>query len=432
MPKRRWPTEDELNRCLTLAAEWIARNRLAGTSAWPVSAGVDEPSVWGGTVDAVLALEALRDLGGEVADSVGNPHLERTQAWLRDRQNDDGSFPSTEFAYSGAEPTAWALIALHKTTNGRSDEVVEKALRFLETCVDRRDGSVSSTPSHFELPRTMPTAVALWAFSLWDHQPVLRGKMVTYLLRCQDNDSHGWGVTSSARPNPATTGQVIVALRAASVPPQRFRLATEYLVKRQRVTGRWPSSIDEWHTPPDQDALQPVHKCLNSGSVWCLLALSRSHDHRARAACLRAVRYLLDSQTTTGSGSDEGSWLTSDDGSQRHVWLTAQIVVAIAAWQSGLPRIGLRRDGMRLVNSVLALVDLVLARATQIALFGVVLAVIALNLGPTEANLFERVVGDWAAFRQGLLTSGLSTAIIGAISWGVRGVRNWRARLRQG
>jgi hypothetical protein len=431
MPRRRWPTESELNERLSLAAAWLLRHRITGRQIWPVSAGGDEASLWGGTVDAVCAVAALRRCGRQIAAVLDDVDLGATKRWITTQQNKDGSFSSGEFAFAGAEPTAWALIALYEIAPGTRSREIDRGLAYLETCVDTGDGSVASTPSG-ELPRTMPSALTLWAFALWRHRDDLQDKIVSYLLRCQDNASHGWGVTSAARPNPATTAQVLVAFQAARVPAEAFQLAVEYVVDQQRDSGRWPNSLDEWHTAYDRTALQVTNKCANSGTAWCLLALARLEDHRSRTACLRAVDFLLNTdQTVSGPNLVRGSWALWDDGAHRHVWLTGQVVVAIAAWRGALPPRGLRREGMRLTNWLLSVVDFLVNRAPLISTLGVIGAVVALTIDTSDAGLRDRLVGDGVTFRQSLLTSGLGTAMLGAISWVFRGARNWRARARE-
>jgi len=430
MRRRRWPTEVELNESLTLAAAWLKRHQVAGQPKWPVSASSEEASMWGGTVDAVCAIAALRRCGRRIASVIDDVDLGATKLWIKTQQFKDGSFNAGEFAYAGVEPTAWALIALHTIAPDSKDREVERGLAYLESCIDLRDGSVASTPGG-ELPRAMPSALALWAFALWRHREDLRDEIVSYLLQCQDNASRGWGVTSSARPNPATTAQVIVAFQAACVPPEEFELAVAYVVEQQRDSGRWPNSLDEWHTPHSRTTLQLTNKCANSGTAWCLLALAQLEDHRSRTACLRAVQFLIADQTATGPSLVRGSWALWDDGAHRHVWLTGQIIIAIAAWRSALPPRGVRLERMRLTNWLLTVVDVFVGRAPLISMLGVLSAVVALTIDTADTELRDQLVGNGVTFRQSLLTSGLATAMLGAVSWIYRGARNWRASRRE-
>jgi len=430
MSNRQWPGEAELNTSLRLAAEWLQHHRIPGQPIWPVSAGDEHASVWGGTVDAVCAITALRRCDRRMAASLDDVDLADTKRWITTQQNKDGSFRSGEFAYAGAESTTWALIALHTIAPNTKDGEVQRGLKYLESCIDPRDGSVAST-SDRDLPRTMPSALTLWAFALWGHRKDLQKAIVRYLLRGQDNASHGWGVNSSARPNPATTAQVLVAFQAADEPAESYELAVEYLIKQQRDSGRWPNSLDEWNTPESRTTPQYTNKCVNSGTAWALLALAKLQDHQSVRACRRAVRFLLDDQTTSEPGLDNGSWALWDDGAQRHVWLTAQIVVAVVAWREALPSRGLRQDGVRLRTFLLTIVDFLLNRAPLISTLGVIGAVLALSIDTDEAGLRDRLVGDGVTFRQSLLTSGLGAALLGAISWVFRGARNWRSRRRK-
>lgn len=428
MRGRHWIAESEINTGLGLAAEWIERHRVPGRHAWPVSADGHEASLWGGTAEAVRAVAALRDRGPHVAAALDEVDLHAAARWIEGRQNRDGSFNSGEFGFAGAEPTAWALIALHQTPAKRNGRAIASGLEYLESCVDIHGGAVFSTPGGGEMPRTLPSALTLWAFALWRHRKDLREKIIAYLLQCQDNGSHGWGVTSSARPNPATTAQVLVAFHAAEVPLEQYELAVGYLVGQQRDNGRWPNSVDEWHTPHDRNSVQLTHKCANSGTAWCLLALAPLGDHRSRSACHRAVRHLLKDQSTTES---RGSWALWDDGAQRHVWLTCQIVVALAAWHKGLPKRGIRREGMRLTTAFHRTLEAVVNRAPLVSTLGVIGAVVALSIDTGDSGLQERLIGDGTAFRRSLLSSGLTAAALGALSWIYRGLRDRRARRRR-
>jgi hypothetical protein len=430
MWQRRWPTEAELNESLSLAAAWLKRHQLTGSPTWPVSPGSAAASLWGGTVDAVCAITALRRCGPRMATAFDDVDLGATRRWIKSQQLKDGSYNAGEFAYAGVEPTAWALIALHSITPGSKDREVENGLAYLESCIDPRDGSVASTPQG-ELPRAMPSALTLWAFALWRHREDLRENIVSYLQQCQDDASHGWGVSSSARPNPATTAQVLVAFQAAGVPPEEFELAVAYLVELQRDSGWWPNSLDEWHTPPTRTTLQLVNKCANSGTAWALLALAPLTDHRSRTACLRAVRFLLRGQETVGPNVVRGSWTISDDHAHRHVWLTGQTMVAIAAWRCALPPRGVRLERMRLTTWLLTCVDFIVARAPLISMLGVLGAVVALTIDTADAGMRDRLVGDSVTFRQSLLTSGLGAAMLGAVTWVYRVARDWRAGRRR-
>ncbi|WP_026928533.1 prenyltransferase/squalene oxidase repeat-containing protein [Glycomyces tenuis] len=424
MLKKHWPTESEINTGLEQAAEWIERHRVDGRHAWPISAGGHQASLWGGTVEAVRAVAALRDCGPRVASALDDVDLHAAAQWIKSRQNRDGSFNSDEFGFAGAEPTAWALIALHETAAKRDSRAVTAALHYLESCVDRHKGSVSSTPDDDELPRTLPSALTLWAFALWRHRKDLRDKIITYLMQCQDNESHGWGVTGVASPNAATTAQVLVAFHAAGVAFDQFRPAVRYLIGKQHDEGWWPNSIDEWHTPHDRASVQLTHKCVNSGTAWCLLALAPLEDRDSRSACLRAVRHLLGKQShAAGTG---GSWALWDDNARRHVWLTCQIVVALVAWHDGLPKQGIHRKGLR--NALHRGLDALLNRAPLISALGVLGTVTALSIDTADPAFRERLIGDGTSFRQNLLTSGLTTAAVGAVSWFCRGLRDWRSR----
>lgn len=281
----------------------------------------EDPTEWGGTLDGIRALIAM-------GESPNSPMLTGAMKWLKSRQNSDGGFPAREMRYSPAEATAWVLIALADMGwNSANDAEIRKAIGYLDRCVDA-DGGAATTPRDLTNPRTLPTALVLWALARQgDDQENLRDKMITRLKRMQEPESKGWGIGVGATPNAATTAQVLHALRVAGVPEDVdwIRDGMGYLLEHQNEDGSWQNSYDEWFTV-DLDGVPS--RCVHYGTGWALLALTDfPDDPRCRQAAELAVRHL------TGRQRPSGAWLFEDYDPRELVWCTSQVVVALKKWQ---------------------------------------------------------------------------------------------------
>jgi prenyltransferase beta subunit len=310
-----------LDSCLEAAKVWLQRTYLhisPTVGGWAMSSERTELTVWGGTVDGIRALTAL-----------GTPPTVRDLRigieWVKSQQDLTGGFNSCEIEYIAAESTAWTLLMLGELGfDTDTDKVAEAALNFLRRCVGPT-GGVSTTPGDFSEARTMPTALTLWAFSLHSKTDADKGRLIDWLRNTQDADSHGWGVSLGAIPNATTTAQVLHALCVAGVPPELdwMRYAADYIVDRQEHDGSWINGYEEWFT-----VAKPRNpcRCLNYGPAWGLLAIAHFRHSEARAACLRAVRYLAEQQ-------HEGSWRYDINHPVRYVWCVSQCVLALKAWR---------------------------------------------------------------------------------------------------
>lgn len=308
---------------------YLPRSRGETVSAgWPQSPGKLELTVWGGTLDGIRALRLQN------RDQPLEPRLRDALDWIRTQQVDCGGFDSCEIPYPAAETTAWMILMFGELSLDPSDPTVERAISYLLDCV-APSGGVTTTPTDREDQRVMPMALALWAFSKYREDLRRRGfefvmsDIVERLKLIQDPESRGWGVSHGAVPNTATTAQVITALCASGVSPDEEYLqrATAFIVGRQEADGGWPNSYDESFS--DSNPRRP-YRCLNHTTSWALLALMNSVDHNAaaRRACRAAARYLVERQTS------DGGWLFEEYEDTKHVWLTAQIVIALNAWRS--------------------------------------------------------------------------------------------------
>ncbi|GIE18101.1 hypothetical protein Ahu01nite_012030 [Winogradskya humida] len=329
-----------------LWSSYIPEPRGGAGAGWPQFPGTTELTVWGGTVDGIRA-QYLEHTGRPL-----NDRLRDALIWVRTQQVESGGFDSCEVEYPSAEATAWALVAFGELGLDGSDPTVKGALTYLLDCV-APGGGVMTTPADIQDQRTMPTALALWAFAKYRESLRRRGeegvieKIVEHLKLAQDPDSRAWGVSHGAVPNVATTAQVVFALCEAGVSPREdvVRGATAFIISRQSDNGSWPNSYDEWFTVGSPRRPQ---RCLNYSAWRALLALMHSagHDPAARRACRQAVRHLVDMQ------SADGAWRFEDYESNRHVWLTAQIVVALHSWRRTWAQHDSRSPGRQLSETL--------------------------------------------------------------------------------
>ncbi|GIG71296.1 prenyltransferase/squalene oxidase repeat-containing protein [Phytomonospora endophytica] len=417
--RKRRPHAREIDECLALAATWLGDAYLTGERAWPAKSGQAHPSVWGGTTDALRALIALADHHRPRPPYLPDIDVADVAEWLRARQEPSGAFASIGTPYAGAESTALVLIALCEQTRKHPDDAVRRALAFLESCIDD-GGGVATTPRDRTEPRVLPTALTLWAFAVWDHDEATRKRLINHLFSCQDGTTWGWGVNSRARPNAATTAQVIIALRGARYPEAKYTHAIDFLLGQQLPDGSWINNLEEWVASPSNS----VNYCFNDGTAWALTALTGVDGRRARAACASAARHILDTQTKQGEGggADAGSWLYDAYSTNRYVWLTAQNIIALHTWAGGLPSVSLDTAA----NARFKAVRWLLKNAQNVVLFGLLLYVLSPDLAPLLTPVLSKVHIGWSSVRDNLISTGLWTAGAGCALWLWRALRGDR------
>ncbi|MCA2220282.1 prenyltransferase/squalene oxidase repeat-containing protein [Nonomuraea aurantiaca] len=369
----------------------------------------EDPTEWGGTLDGIRGLIAVKE-------NPNSPLLVDASTWLKGRQNSDGGFPAREMKYSPAEATAWVVIALHDMGwDSRNDVHVEKAIRYLEACVDV-DGAAATTPRDITNPRTLPTALVLWALALQDDsQEQRRAKMVTRLRHMQEPESKGWGIGVGATPNAATTAQVLHALRIAGVPEDRdwIRDGVTYLLKHQNSDGSWQNSYDEWFTA---DLDRVPSRCVHYGTGWVLLALADFSDEpRCREAAKLAMHYLINQQ------SDSGAWLFEEYDPTEFVWCTTQIMVALTKWQDirtsflgHVQRVGLRNE---LVRSLRAFSNWTRESFLYLAFGALCIAEIWGYIAPGLRSVLMSFKLDSAGIWTNLASSVIWAALAIAVAW---------------
>lgn len=145
------------------AAEWIVAAQNADGS-WPataVGAGGDADT----TGAALQALRAAGLLGGTTPDPSAVAARDRTLAWLRGLQGEDGGFPAIEGAPANSASTAWVAQGLWAVgaDPGKWRNGGRSALEFLRS-LQRADGSIVWTAER-DLNPVWMTAYAGPAYS---------------------------------------------------------------------------------------------------------------------------------------------------------------------------------------------------------------------------------------------------------------------------
>ncbi|MCW2988335.1 MAG: Prenyltransferase/squalene oxidase [Solirubrobacterales bacterium] len=279
-----------------------------------------------------LALGALAPTRAEATD-VG-----RGAGWLVSVQNGDGGFGSSPDDNSGSEMTAWAMLGLEAA--GRNPLDVS---RRGNTPVDFLRGSIDELKSPGDLARTI---LALQGAGV-DPRQFAGTNLVSRLLakRRQNGSYEGW---------PNSTAFAVIALRAAGVGGLDKSLS--WLHQVQNDDGGWgdvpgsPSTADG--TGAVMQALAPdskaVHRALSylrqaqrpgggfplggnsavnsQSTAWAIQGiLAAGGDPSSfRRGGRSAPEYLGARQQS------DGHYRYSKDSDQTPIWVTGQVLVAVA------------------------------------------------------------------------------------------------------
>jgi Prenyltransferase and squalene oxidase repeat len=207
------------------------------------------PRLGGGGIVA-LCLVAL--LLGATSAQAATPDAERGASWLLSVQNSDGGFGSSPEDDSGAEMTAWAMLALE--ASGRNPLDFPAAGK---TAVDFLRGHLGEVKSPGDLARTI---LALQGAGL-DPRQFGGANLVSQLLaKRRGNGSYeGW---------PGSTAFAAIALRAADAKGS-LGATLAWLRQVQNEDGGWgdvpgsPSTADG--TGAAMQALDPDSKAVGRG-----------------------------------------------------------------------------------------------------------------------------------------------------------------------
>jgi hypothetical protein len=181
-------------------------------------------------------------------------------AWLTARQNADGGWPYLGGG-SAAEPTAWALLALHSVSAG-SPAVFERGLGWLGA-LQRRDGGWPPRPNVQQstwvtaLPLLLPDAAIGkgrvdagigWLLAQSGRESSWLEQLRMFLMTGGGGESYtshdGWPWFSGAAAWVVPTSLAILALRRlkpASDPrvASRVRSGADFLLARRCADGGW-------------------------------------------------------------------------------------------------------------------------------------------------------------------------------------------------
>ncbi len=299
--------------------------------------GRPAPILRGGSVAALLlvalALGALAPPRAEASEAT------RATAWLLEAQNRDGGFGASPDDDSGAEMTGWAMLGLEAA--GRNPLDVS---RGGHTPVDFLRRNLDELSSPGDLARTIIALEAAGA----DPRDFGGANLVTRLLaKRRDNGSYeGW---------PGSTAYAVIALRSAGA-TGGLDPSLSWLRKVQNDDGGWgdvpgsPSTADG--TGAVMQALAPDSKAVRRGlsylrqaqrpgggfplggngavntqsTAWAIQGILAAGGDPAsfRRGGASALDYLAARQQA------DGHYRYSKSSDQTPVWVTAQVLVAVA------------------------------------------------------------------------------------------------------
>lgn len=307
-----------------------------GRRAEPARRGGLAPGLGGGGIAALAVLALLLGAGSAQAAA---PEPERGVTWLLSAQNDDGGFGSAPEDDSGAEMTAWAMLALEASGRNPLD-----LPRGAKTPVDFLRGHLDEVKSPGDLARTI---LALHGAGL-DPRDFGGANLVAQLLakRRDDGSYVGW---------PGSTAFAATALRTVGAEGS-LESTLSWLRGVQNDDGGWgdvpgsPSTADG--TGAVMQALDPDSKAVGRGlsylrqaqrqgggfalggngavntqsTAWAIqgiLAAGGDPDSFRRGG-KSALEYLAAQQ------QDDGHFRYSKSSDQTPVWVTAYGVTAAA------------------------------------------------------------------------------------------------------
>lgn len=290
------------------------------------------PAVATGVLLALLFLPALLPSPAQAAN------LDRAANWLESAQNGDGGFGSAKGNESSAALTGWAMLGLEAAGRNPLDVTAGSA-----TPVDFLRGHLDELSSAGDLARTI---VALEGAGVDPHSFGGRDLVSDLLDRRAANGSYvGW---------PGTTSFAVIALRAAGS-DGGLDGTISWLAKVQNEDGGWgdvpgqPSNADVTGAamqalPTSQAAERGLsylrkHQRSNGGfalggsggvnsqsTAWAVqgMAAVGANPAAAPSGGSSALDYLAARQ------ADDGHYSYSSTSDQTPVWVTSQVLVAVA------------------------------------------------------------------------------------------------------
>lgn len=293
---------------------------------------------WRTPAVATAVLTALLVLPALVPSPAGAASTDRAANWLEAAQNTDGGFGSAPGGDSSAALTGWAMLGLEAA--GRNPFDVESSGR---TPIDYLRGHLDEISSPGDLARTI---VALEGAGADPRSLGGRDLVSALLKRRAANGSYvGW---------PGTTSFSVIALRAAGADGS-LDGTVAWLVKVQNGDGGWgdvpgqPSNADVTgsvlqalpDTKAAQSGLSYLRKHQHANGGFALGAAGSVNSQSTAWAVQGMIAVGADPAIIRSGGSsaldylaarqaDDGHYRYSESSDQTPVWVTGQVLVAIA------------------------------------------------------------------------------------------------------
>lgn len=286
---------------------------------------------------AILALLVL--VPAALPGSARADATDRAANWLENSQNGDGGFSSTPGDDSSAAITGWAMLGLEAA--GRNPFDVSKSGR---TPVDFLRGHLDEVGSPGDLARTIVALEGAGA----DPRSFGGQNLVKELLgrRAANGSYAGW---------PGTTSFSAVALRSAGATGNGLDGTIAWLAKVQNNDGGWgdvpgqPSNADVtgsvMQALPDTDAaraaLSYLHKHQRSSGGFALGSAGGVNSQSTAWAVQGMIAVGADPAKAGPGGASaldylaarqagDGHYRYSESSDQTPVWVTGQVLVAVA------------------------------------------------------------------------------------------------------
>jgi squalene-hopene cyclase-like protein/prenyltransferase/squalene oxidase-like repeat protein len=290
------------------------------------------PAVATATLAALLVLPAL------VPSPAGAASVDRAANWLEAAQNSDGGFGSSPSDESSAALTGWAMLGLEAA--GRNPFDVERSGR---TPIDYLRGHLDEVSSPGDLARTILALEGAGA----DPRSFGGHDLVSALLkrRAANGSYVGW---------PGTTSFSVIALRDAGAEGS-LDGTVAWLAKVQNGDGGWgdvpgqPSNADVTGsvlqalpgTKAAQGGLSYLRKHQRANGGFALAAAGGVNSQSTAWAVQGMIAVGTDPATISSGGSsaldylaarqaDDGHYRYSESSDQTPVWVTGQVLVAVA------------------------------------------------------------------------------------------------------
>jgi energy-coupling factor transport system substrate-specific component len=290
------------------------------------------PAVAAALLVALVTLPALIPSSAKAAADA-----ERATSWLESAQNEDGGFGSSVGAESSAAITGWAMLGLE--AGGRNPLDVDSA--GSKTPVDFLRANLDEVSSSGDLARTI---VALEGAGV-DARSFAGHDLVDELLkrRAENGSYEGW---------PGTTSFALIALRVAGADLDG---TLSWLASVQNGDGGWgdvpgvPSNADVTgsvmqampNSQAAQRGLEYLRKHQRPGGGFALGGSGEVNSQSTAWAVQGMIAAGADPATVTSGGKSALDYLASLQASDGHylytasrgqtpVWVTAQVLVAVA------------------------------------------------------------------------------------------------------